>query len=115
MQLPQYLNCLDLGIVPSLTTRRWKEQFGRVLVEFMSCEVPVIGSNSGAIPEVLGDAGWIFPENDLQELLRMVKNPYETGRTTKKIRHAWARKSHDFYSVEIMSKRFLSMYQGLME
>ena len=31
--------------------------------------VPVVGSNSGAIPEVIGDAGLIFPEGDVSALV----------------------------------------------
>jgi glycosyltransferase involved in cell wall biosynthesis len=55
-------------VLPSRTTRGWKEQFGRVIVEAMSVGVPVIGSSSGAIPEVIGDAGLVFPEGDAGEL-----------------------------------------------
>jgi glycosyltransferase involved in cell wall biosynthesis len=35
-----------------------------VLTEAMACGVPVIGSRSGEIPWVIGDAGRIFPEGD---------------------------------------------------
>ncbi|MFN8567390.1 MAG: glycosyltransferase [Kouleothrix sp.] len=34
-----------------------EEQFGRVLPEAMSCGLPMIGSSSGEIPNVVGDAG----------------------------------------------------------
>ena len=34
----------------------------------MSCEVPVIGSNCGEIPNVIGSAGMIFPEDDVDVL-----------------------------------------------
>jgi glycosyltransferase involved in cell wall biosynthesis len=51
------LNGLDLLVLPSLETKHWTELFGRILVEAMACEVPVIASRSGGIPEVLGDAG----------------------------------------------------------
>jgi len=67
-------------VLPSCTTRVWKEQFGRILVEAMACKVPVVGSDSGAIPEVVGDAGLIFPEGDaaaLAECLRQLKESPE--------------------------------------
>ena len=43
--------------MPSRTLPNWKEQFGRVIIEAMACGVPVVGSDSGAIPDVIGDAG----------------------------------------------------------
>jgi len=63
-QVAHYLNGLDVLALPSRTTQTWKEQFGHVLIEAMACAVPVIGSSSGAIPEVVGEAGLIFPEGD---------------------------------------------------
>lgn len=56
-QMPAWLKSLDVLVLPSRTTTIWKEQFGHVLVEAMLAGVPVIGSNSGAIPEVIGKAG----------------------------------------------------------
>jgi glycosyltransferase involved in cell wall biosynthesis len=67
-ELPRYINCLDILVLPSLTTKNWKEQFGRVLIEAMACEVAVIGSDSGEIPQVIGDAGLVFKEGDVNDL-----------------------------------------------
>ncbi|MFW6182814.1 MAG: glycosyltransferase, partial [Chloroflexota bacterium] len=76
-QMPAYMRQLDVLVLPSRTLPNWKEQFGRVLVEAMACEVAVIGSDSGEIPNVVGDAGLIFPEGDVQaltaELCRLMK------------------------------------------
>lgn len=66
--IPARLRAFDALVLPSRTTPRWKEQFGRVLVEAMAAGVPVVGSSSGAIPEVVGDAGIIFPEGDVEAL-----------------------------------------------
>ncbi len=67
-QMPAYLTELDVLVLPSRTRPPWKEQFGRVLVEAMACGVPVIGSTCGEIPQVIGDAGLIFPEEDVAAL-----------------------------------------------
>lgn len=67
-QMPAYYRQLDALVVPSRTRPNWKEQFGRVLVEAMACGVPVIGSDCGEIPNVIGDAGLIFPEGQVEAL-----------------------------------------------
>jgi glycosyltransferase involved in cell wall biosynthesis len=65
---PEFYRTLDVLAVPSLSTPNWVEQFGRVLIEAMACGVPVVGSNSGEIPWVIGDAGLVFPEGDADAL-----------------------------------------------
>jgi glycosyltransferase involved in cell wall biosynthesis len=67
-QVPAYLSQLHALVLPSRTGRRWVEQFGRVLIEAMASGVPVIGSSSGEIPNVIGDAGLVFPEGDVAAL-----------------------------------------------
>jgi glycosyltransferase involved in cell wall biosynthesis len=67
-RVPAYLSAMDLLAAPSLTTPQWREQFGRMLVEAMACGVPVVGSDSGEIPHVLGAAGLVVPEGDADAL-----------------------------------------------
>ena len=66
--MPGYYHRLDALVLPSLTRRNWKEQFGRALIEAMACEIPVIGSDCGEIPNVVGNAGLVFPEGDAEAL-----------------------------------------------
>ena len=68
MDMPTFYHSIDVLAVPSRTLPNWKEQFGRVIIEAMACGVPVIGSNSGEIPSVIGDAGLIFSEGDADAL-----------------------------------------------
>jgi glycosyltransferase involved in cell wall biosynthesis len=67
-EMPSHYRELDVLVLPSRTARHWKEQFGRVLIEAMACGVPVVGSDSGEIPHVMGQAGLTFPEGDIAAL-----------------------------------------------
>jgi glycosyltransferase involved in cell wall biosynthesis len=67
-RIPTLYRELDALVVPSRTRPNWKEQFGRIIIEAMASGVPVIGSDSGAIPGVIGDAGLLFPEDNTKAL-----------------------------------------------
>src|SRR5258705_329207 len=67
-RVPQFFHRMDVMVIPTETTKRIREQFGRVIVEAMASGVPVIGSTCGAIPEVIGEAGLVFPEADANGL-----------------------------------------------
>ncbi|MBI5114201.1 MAG: glycosyltransferase [Rhodovulum sp.] len=63
-EVARVMHGLDALILLTRTTGAVREQFGRVIVEAQSCGVPVIGSTCGAIPDVVGNGGWIVPERD---------------------------------------------------
>ena len=63
-EVAAFMRSLDALLLMSETTATWKEQFGRVIIEAQACGTPVIGSSSGAIPEVVGEGGWIVREKD---------------------------------------------------
>jgi glycosyltransferase involved in cell wall biosynthesis len=75
----ELLSALDVLALPSRTMPNWAEQFGRVLIEAMATGVAVVASDSGAIGEVVGDAGLLVPENDSDALAaglqRALKDP----------------------------------------
>jgi glycosyltransferase involved in cell wall biosynthesis len=62
--------CADALVLPSLPTERWLEQFGRVIPEAFAYGLPVVGSNSGAIGEVVADAGILVAPGDHLALAR---------------------------------------------
>lgn len=71
--LAEHIAAMGVLALPSHTEQFWKEQYGRVLVEAMAAGVPVIGSNSGAIPFVIGDARRVFAEGDIAGICKALK------------------------------------------
>jgi glycosyltransferase involved in cell wall biosynthesis len=75
------LAAIDVLVLPSRTTRRWKEQFGRILVEAMACGAAVVGSDSGEIPHLIkrSGGGLVFREGQASELaaslMRLLREP----------------------------------------
>ena len=115
-QIPDYLNCMDLLIFPSVSLPNIREQFGRVIIEGMACEVPVIGSDSGEIPVTIGEAGLIFKEGDVADLRDKIEvlirnrslRALLAGKGRKRIldKFSWkviAKKQHQVYT-ELMSR-----------
>jgi glycosyltransferase involved in cell wall biosynthesis len=76
---------MDVLVLPSRSTRTWTEQFGRDLVEALSCGVPVVGSDSGEIPWVIETTGGgrVYPEGDIGRLAAVLDglrvNPSEAA------------------------------------
>ncbi len=69
-EMPSAYAQMDVLVLPSRTTPTWSEQFGRVIAEALSCGVPVIGSSSGSIPQLLEltGGGLVFAEGDVGAL-----------------------------------------------
>ena len=95
--IAEFLSAIDVLVVPSRSSPVWKEQFGRVIVEAMGCGTPVVGSASGAIPEVMGHAGLLFPEDDaaaLAERLRELRASPARRDELAQLGKAWALSTH---------------------
>jgi glycosyltransferase involved in cell wall biosynthesis len=113
-QVPRYLNAMDVLVAPSLTTPRWREQFGRMLVEAMACGVPVVASDSGEIPHVVGDAGIVVPEGDVRALYtaldELLANP---DRRAELSRRGLERARMEF-ALPSVAQRHLDFFESVM-
>jgi len=88
LQIPRYMSLLNVLVLPSHTTRAWKEQFGRVLIEAMASGTVVVGSDSGEIPAVIGNAGFVFPEGNIADLYSRLKTLEAEPQLVEKFRTA---------------------------
>ena len=104
---------LDVLVLPSRSTPNWKEQFGRVLIEAMACGVPVIGSDSGEIPHVIGDAGLIFPEDDIDALAGQLKRLHEQPTLAAELAQRGRNRVLTHFTMQSVAQRTVEVYEKL--
>jgi glycosyltransferase involved in cell wall biosynthesis len=68
-EIPVVMAALDLLVLPS-----WEEPFGRVVIEAMAAGKPVVGTNSGGVPEIIedGKTGILVPSRDSEAMSEAV-------------------------------------------
>ncbi len=118
----KYINLMSTLVLPSETTYKfktltsagWKEQFGHVLIEAMACQVPVIGSNSGEIPHVIGDTGLIFPEGNVKALADCLSQLMDKSEFAEKLAEMGYQKAMIKYTNKALAKQQLEFYKELV-
>ena len=92
-QIASYMNASDIIVVPSITTDSFKEEYGRIAPEAMGAGCLVVVSDSGTLPELVSDSGWVFQEGNIDELagllkkLILQKNKKSLGESASKFAH----------------------------
>jgi len=113
-QVPALLNRLHALVLPSETWPVWKEQFGRILIEAMACEVPVIGSDSGEIPQVVGTAGLIFTEGREDQLLRFCNRLQDDKLFAADLGRRGRERVQALFTQERIAERTYAFYQDIL-
>ncbi len=116
--VPRMLSDMDVLAAPSLTQSNWKEQFGRVLIEAMACGIPVIGSDSGEIPHVVGAAGMIVPEGDVEALRAGLMRLANDAAMRERFSHAGRARVLEQFTQEQVARKMVAVYHealGLRE
>lgn len=67
--LPRYYSLSTLAVFPSIAD----EAFGISIAEALACGVPIVSTNMGGIPELVGDAGILVPPKDEDALANAIE------------------------------------------
>jgi glycosyltransferase involved in cell wall biosynthesis len=68
-EVAAHMRAMDCLVLGSRTTEGWVDTFPNVVAQAMSTGLPVVASNSGAIPFMLGDRGLLFQEGSVNEIV----------------------------------------------
>ena len=112
-QMAGFYRGLDVLVLPSRTVPNWKEQFGRVLIEAMACAVAVVGSDSGEIPHVIGDAGLIFPEENGAALAGHLQRLLDDRAAAKRLGEAGRARVLDHFTMAHIAAETVAVYRRL--
>jgi glycosyltransferase involved in cell wall biosynthesis len=112
-KLPALMNAMDVLLLPSKTTRTWKEQFGRVIIEAQACGTPVIGSDSGGIPEIVDGGGLIVPEGDVNAIAQAMMRLRDTPGLAAELGERGRRQVHQRYTWERIAEQMRDVYLTL--
>ncbi len=113
-EMPAFYHDLDVLVLPSLTRPNWKEQFGRVLIEAMSSGVVVVGARSGAIPEVIDDAGLLFDEGDENALRDCLHALMTRPALRLQLAEAGRARVEAHYTQRHIAARTVEVYRGMV-
>lgn len=114
-EVPRWVGAMDLLLAPSQTTPRWAEQFGRMVVEAFACKVPVLSSDSGELPFVIGEAGRTLPEADVEQWAAAINHLLSSEAERRELGERGYERCLRHYAAEAVAKTRLAYYRELMD
>jgi glycosyltransferase involved in cell wall biosynthesis len=105
---------LDCVVIPSRTTPRWIEVTPRAALDAMAHGVAVVGSTAGAVPEILGDAGIVVPEEDVPALAATLQRLHDAPAECARLGAAGRRRVMDEYSDAAVADKTLRFWREVL-
>ncbi len=112
-EIHNYFQKADVVVIPSKATTTWEEQYGMVAVEAMASGKAIVAYSSGALGEVIGNAGILVKEGDVKGLkeafVRLIKDQPLRRRLGKIAR----RRAVEKFDSKKINKQYEQLYETL--
>ena len=107
-----YLSISDLMVLPSEL-----ESFGLAALEAMACEVPVIATRVGGVPELITEAetGYMAPVGAVEEMAAKAVELLSDESRLRQFGRTARSRSLERYSRDLVVPRYEAFYQKLLE
>ncbi|WP_406827881.1 glycosyltransferase family 4 protein [Microbulbifer sp. ARAS458-1] len=90
------------------------EGFGLPAGEAMACGIPVISSDGGALPEVVGDAGIVVPAGDSGALARAIEQLLQDPALRMSLGEAGRRRIEEQFSWQVAATHLVRYYREIL-
>jgi phosphatidylinositol alpha-1,6-mannosyltransferase len=117
--MPAYYNLADVFIMPSRMTgdSRGTEGFGIVYLEANACGKPVIGGNSGGIPDAVvdGETGMLVDPDDVEDIARAIRWFYDNPDQARRMGAAGRERALGEFQWSTIAGRFNEIVRSNLE
>jgi glycosyltransferase involved in cell wall biosynthesis len=105
---------LDCVVIPSRTTPRWIEATPRAALDAMARGVAVLATSAGALPEILGPAGILVPEEDVGALTEALQRLHDAPEEHLRLGGIGRRRALDQFSDLAIAEKTLGFWRELI-
>ena len=113
-EVSKYMSCCDAIALTSTETPTFKEQFGRVLPEAMACGVPVVTTDTGYLPVIVGDAGLVIPRDSNDALVAALRSLMEDPELRARLSARGLERVRELWSVEVQVQLLDKLFRSLL-
>jgi glycosyltransferase involved in cell wall biosynthesis len=107
-QLAQFYAAADIFVVTS-----WYEGFGMTCIEAMACGKPVIATNDGAFPEVIGNCGLLFERSNARDLAEKIIALLENEELAYKFGKKASQRVSRCFTWEQAAEKYYQVYSSI--
>lgn len=110
--LPEILSTADIFLLPSQ-----QESFGLSALEAMSCEVPVVATNIGGIPEVVrhGETGYVAELGDVDRMARYCIDLLTNPKKLAAFRLASRKRAEEHFNIDLIVPMYENLYKSMLQ
>ena len=112
-KVPDIMKKIDIFVLPSVSVEWWEEQFGLVIPQAMAMGIPVVGSDSGAIPEVIGREDTVFPEGDQKALAKILKTLVLSDEKRRELSEYGIERVKANYTFDRIAEQLSDIYESI--
>jgi glycosyltransferase involved in cell wall biosynthesis len=114
-RMPDIIRLADVIVYPSETVKGWTEQFGYSVAEAMACDVPVVTTDCGSLPHVVGATGRIGPQGDSKKLAENITELLSNERLRNRLANAARRRVLSEFSLSAVAESHLDLLADIAD
>ncbi|MBI1767936.1 MAG: glycosyltransferase family 4 protein [Bacteroidetes bacterium] len=112
-EIAKYMRAADIMVAPSITTPRFKEQYGRAVQEAMACGCIPLVSDSGHLKDLVETQSLVFKESDITTLRSKLVNLIQDSETRTGLRDSLSHRASTYLTVNAQAREVSRLIKNI--